>query len=533
VPLFAALAFVLASLAGCGSGSGSVGNGGGTAPHVSHGNPETILEDEGRLHTDPAGTLDLMRRWGVSRVRVYLRWQALAPSPEVPARPQNFNAADSTAYPAGTWAIYDTIVRDAAQRGIGIDLTLGGPAPLWANGRGAPRNSYSSWKPFPAEFGAFVRAAASRYSGRFTPAGSASPLPRVRFWAIWNEPNYGPDLSPQAVDHSTIEVSPLLYRGLLDAAWSALQATGHGSDTILIGETAPRGQTVGDQPGNFSGMVPLRFVRALYCVDANFRPLTGTAASLRGCPPGSAGSHAFAQSHPALFKAGGFADHPYPLGGLAPNQVTPAEPDYADLASLPKLEQTLDRAQSAYGTHSPLPIYSTEFGYQTNPPETIARTTHPATAARYLNWAEYISWRDPRVRSYDQFLIADPPGANASGGFATGLLFKDGTPKATLDAFRLPIFLPAGAGAGSQVEVWGCARPAAYVAGGAGRPPVQIQFLGTSSATFKTVATVPITDPHGYFDTRVRAARAGYLRLAWTYPHGPTIHSRVATVGVG
>jgi hypothetical protein len=530
VPLFAALICLLASLPGCGSGSGS---GGGTAPHVSHGSPETILEDEGRLQTDPGGTLDLMRSWGVTRVRVYLRWQAFAPSPDARARPQGFNAADSSAYPASTWAIYDTIVRDAAQRGIAIDLTIGGPAPLWANGPGAPRNSYSSWKPSPADFGAFVHAAASRYSGHFTPAGAASALPRVSFWAIWNEPNYGPDLSPQAVNHSTVEVSPRLYRGLLDAAWSALQATGHGSDTILIGETAPRGVTTGDQPGNFSGMVPLRFIRALYCVGADFRPLAGAAASLRGCPPDSAGSRAFALTHPALFRAGGFADHPYPLGGLAPNVVTPDEPDYADLAAIPKLEQTLDQAQAAYGKHAPLPIYSTEFGYQTNPPETIQHTTAPATAARYLNWAEYLSWRDPRVRSYDQFLIADPPGANASGGFATGLLFKDGRPKATLDAFRLPIFLPPGAGGSDQVEVWGCARPASTLTAGATRPQVQIQYRGPSSATFKTVATVSISDPHGYFDTRVRAGRTGDLRLAWTYPHGPTIHSRTATIGTG
>src|SRR5207248_2268860 len=104
--------------------------------------------------------------------------------------------------------------------------------------------------------------------------------------------------------------------------WKALHATGHGGDTILIGETAPRGITVGDAPGHFQGMVPLRFIRALYCVDANLRPLAGAAARSRGCPLDAAASKQFAAEHPALFQATGFADHPYPQGGIPPNVQT-------------------------------------------------------------------------------------------------------------------------------------------------------------------------------------------------------------------
>ena len=57
---------------------------------------------------------------------------------------------------------------------------------------------------------------------------------------------------------------PHLYRGLVDAAWSAFAATGHGHDTILIGELAPAGDSHGVV--NFNNMPPLRFLRALYCV---------------------------------------------------------------------------------------------------------------------------------------------------------------------------------------------------------------------------------------------------------------------------
>ncbi len=499
---------------------------------------ESIFEDELLLHTNPANAFAVMRRLGVDRMRVYVGWSYVAPAAKSRKRPAGFNGADPAAYPAAAWTIYDAIVREASRQGIGIDMTVGGPAPLWAAGRGAPPHTpttyLAAWKPSAPQFGEFVHALATRYDGHYKPPGAASPLPRVTFWSIWNEPNYGPDLAPQAIDHSTIEVSPLLYRGLLDAAWSALHATGHGGDTILIGETAPRGLTTGDNPGNFSGMVPLRFIRALYCVDSSFAPLSGAAATARGCPSDAAGSQQFAAAHPALFQAGGFADHPYPQGQLPPNQPTPFEPDYADLAALPNLERTLDRAQAAYGSHPQLPIYSTEFGFQTNPPETIARAIDAVKAALYMNWSEYISWRNPRMRSYDQYLLTDPPNANTLSGFATGLELSDHTQKATYDAYRMPLYLPvAHTKKGQPIEVWGCVRPAHYAQLDThSQQLVRIQFRPDSGTTFTTLKTLPITDPNCYFDTQMSFERSGVVRLAWSYPHGPTVYSRTATVAV-
>jgi hypothetical protein len=461
----------------------------------------------------------------VDRVRVFLSWAAIAPEPTARTVPASFKAADPGAYPAASLALFDTIDREAAKRGIGLDFTVGGAAPLWAAGHDAPPGSPydGSWRPSAHAFGEFMRAIATRYGGRYTPAGASRPLPPVRFWSVWNEPNYGPYLAPQAIDHSTVEVSPRLYRGLVDAAWSALGASGHAGDVILIGETAPRGITVGDNPGNFSGMVPLRFIRALYCVDDSFRPLRGQPATLRGCPPDAAGSEQFTSAHPGLFRATGFAAHLYPQGGIPPNVRIPNEPDYADLASLPNLESTLDRAQAAYGVHRPMPIYSTEFGFQTKPPEPSA-SVDPTTAAYYLNWSEYIHWRNPRVRSYDQYLLVDPPGGN----FPTGLEFANRTPKATYDAYRMPLYLPASSGErGQPLEVWGAVRPASHAAK---TTRVRIQFRAGSQGRFATVRTVTITDPHGYFDVDMKFDRSGTVRAEWSYPHGPTIHSRAASV---
>jgi hypothetical protein len=530
VALLAAAAVVLA-VGGC-AGKSSV-----TAAQVQpRTRPlETIFEAQSELFSNPGPTLDRLKRIGVDRVKIFMSWAAMAPDPQSHTRP-HFNAASPASYSPGFWAGFDTIVRGAASRGLGIDLAVEGPAPLWATGPGVPPGTaqgfLGAWEPSAKQFGLFVHAVAERYSGHYQPADAPAKLPRVDFWSIWNEPNYGQQLAPQAIDTSTVEVSPALYRRLLDAAWTALAQTGHGHDTILIGEVAPRGLTVGDEPGNFSGMVPLRFIRALYCVNSSLQPLSGAAATARSCPSNSAGSAAFSRQHPGLFGASGFAFHPYPQG-FAPNVRTPGEPDYADLPQLQQLEHTLDGAMAAYGSHVRLPLYDTEFGYQTNPPETtIARAVRPAQAAAWANEAEYMSWRDPRVVTWDQYLLTDP--GNGPSSFDTGLLFSDGKPKSTYDAFRMPIWLPSQTGKqGQALEVWGCVRPAHYVIGHSRKPQVaDVQFKPASGGSFKTISRVTLSDAYGYFDTQVAFPSSGTVRISWAYPHGPRIHSRTVQVTI-
>ena len=501
---------------------------------------ETIFEAQTELFQSPGPTLDTLKRLGVDRVKVFMPWSYLAPDPLSHTRP-HFDAASPEGYPAGNWGIFDAIIREAAAHGIGLDVALEAPAPLWATGPNVPRGTASSflgaWEPSPKQFGMFVHAVATRYSGHYTPPGGGPPLPKLDFWSIWNEPNYGQQLAPQAVSGSSVELSPALYRRLLDAAWSALQSTGHQHDTVLIGEIAPRGQTVGNQPGNFSGMVPLRFIRALYCVDSSLRPLSGAAATARSCPSTSAGSEAFVREHPALFQASGFAFHPYPQG-FAPNVRTPDEPDYADLPQLGPLERTLDGAMAAYGSHVQLPLYDTEFGYQTSPPDTQAGTVSPGVAAEWLNWAEYLHWRNPRIASYDQYLMRDPvppPGGGPYTAFATGLQTYTGQDKPTLASFTMPLYLPATKTAsGHPLEVWGCVRPATTAARTSHRPQfVQIQYRSGPAGPCKTVDRVRLPKAYCYFDVRTTFPGSGSVRLSWSYPHGPVINSRIVAVTVG
>ena len=479
------------------------------------------------LNANPTQTLDELQRLGVDQIHVYLHWSDVAPAPASPHRPA-FDAADPAAYPAAGWAIFDTIVRDAIARRMTVDLALVPPPPRWAEGNGAPSPStQTEWRPSVPEFGQFVRAVGTRYSGHYVPPGATGPLPRVGFWSIWNEPNLGTELAPQVRPHSQIEVSGIQYRNLVDAAWMGFGATGHGHDTILIGEIGPAGVTYANAVGNFNAMAPLRFLRALYCVDGSYQPLRGAAAGSRGCPTTAAGTARFRSAHPGLFDAAGFADHPYPQG-LAPDKVTPNEPDYAELAEISTLERTLDQLQRVYGSSTRFPIYSTEFGYQTRPPDPEPGTVSPATAAYYLNWSEYLTWLDPRLRTYDQYLLIDA----SSGAFASGLKYANGTPKPGYDAYRMPVFLPvASTRAGSPLEVWGCVRPVRFARLRSHRPQrVAIQFRGASEGGFKTVATVPVTDRYGYFEVLQKFSGSGTIRLAWSYPQGPQIFSRAVAI---
>ena len=534
-PLKAACALVIcgALLSACGSSSSPP-----PTPTVRT-NLLSIIGDDHELQTNPSATLAAFRSLGVDVVRVNLFWESVAPQPDSAVAPA-FQADDPAAYPASGWAIYDQIVRDAAADHIRVFLTLTGLPPLWASGSGAPDKCGGpchQWMPSAADFGEFVHAVGVRYSGHFVPAGAQQPLPRVSFWSIWNEPNYGPNLAPQAIDGSKVEVSPRLYRALLDAAWSSLVATGHGPehDTILIGETAPRGLTGPHLPGNFAGMLPLRFVLALYCVNADFAPLTGSAATLRGCPATAAASAEFRADNPALFEATGWADHPYP-DAVAPDDASVDLPGYADFATLPDLEHTLDRSIAAYGADVQLPIYSTEFGYKTDPPYASGGIPMAAAAA-YMNEAEYLSWRDRRIRSYDQYLLVDPSPTSGSD-FVTGLEFANGTPKSTLDAFRMPLWMPVTrAPAGTRLQVWGCVRPAPAVAHATGmRQEVNIQLERSGADAFHTVFTAEVGSAGGcYFDADVPFSAggpvSGTVRLQWRDAQ-QTFYSRVQAISL-
>ena len=503
-----------------------------------------MFQDGAAIQADPAGTLAQMRSLGATTARVILFWYSVAPDPGAKRKPR-FDATDPNAYPAANWAPYDAIVRDAHADGMRIDFTVAGGSPRWASGAGAPvQDKFFAWKPNAAAYGQFMRAVGKRYDGSFTPKGQSTPLPRVNFWAIWNEPNFGEDLGPQATDTSRISYAPQLYRNLVRAGWSALAKTGHhpGTDTILIGEFAAHGSALSDGrhgaswpqglPGDYGQTQPLPFIDTLYCLDADGAKLTGSAAAQVGCPTTASGRAAFAKNNPGLFDASGVGDHPYANDGT-PRSDGVGNPNWATFPNFGRLERTLDQANRAYGSHRRFSIYNDEYGYVTDPPQKgKGQAVSQATAARYINWAEYISWTSPRVASYSQYLLRDgPPNAlTGNGGFASGLYDSNGKAKPTLNAYRMPLWVPSTTLARpGRDKVWGEARPAHWTGQDTKRTQaVSVQFRAHGKGAWKTVATVRSDT---YFEVRPRFATSGQVRLRYTYPATSDPLESIGTAG--
>jgi hypothetical protein len=531
------------SLAACGSSSRHTTT---TVTTPASGHRPGLLsitqDDAALIGQDPgsstAQTLATWKSLGVQVVRYNELWASTVPSFASRTKPAGFDAADPGS-PDYDWAVMDAVDRDVAGAGMRLYLTLTAPAPLWATSPDAPTKDdcvfCDRYRPSAADYGQWVEAVGKRYDGHYTPPGQSTPLPRVSFWSIWNEPNYGPNLTPQSTENAQkqiVDTAAPQYRKLVEAAWEGLAATGHTTqtDTILIGETAPRGV---QDPGIDQMTSPLQFIRDLYCVDGDYKPISdATVATALGCPTNGS-SASFAKNNPALFEASGWADHPYP-DGIPPNvkSGTASESvEWADFARLSDLEASLDKAATAWGSDAQLKIYDTEFGYFTNPPLRKYDAIAPATAAKYDNWAEYLSWKDPRIESYDQYLLVDPP-ASSTSKFDTGLEFSTGklVPDVS-EAIRLPLWLPTTtAKSGQALEVWGCARPA--LTKPVSTDKVHIQFASGAGA-FKTLATVTVHPASSgcYFDTQVQFPASGDVRL--TYTEGAhTVTSRTQAITV-
>ena len=308
-------------------------------------------------------TLDVLKGLGVNQIRATVVWKDVALDAFSSRAPAHFDATNPAAYPASSWAPYDRLDELARARGMAVNFNVTAPAPLWAVARGAASPHYADhWMPSSADFGRFVQALGTRYSGHYVPAGAHAVLPRVSFWSIWNEPNQPGWLAPQwrSSSQGPEMEAPVLYRAYADAAFAALSRTGHrpSGDTILVGDLAPEGCASGvrcQYPRPEWATPPLPFLRALYCVGPGYQPLSGSAAADLGCPI-SPDRQAFVSAHPALFEATGFAHHPYSLE-LAPNVSLnePSESGFVPLSDLGRLEHSLDAIFRAYGVNRRLP----------------------------------------------------------------------------------------------------------------------------------------------------------------------------------
>ena len=408
-----------------------------------------------------AETLDQIHDLGVHWLRVILYWRDVAPSPDSRSVP-SFDETDPAAYPG--WATYDRIVADAKARGIRLLLTVTGPVPRWAT----RSHKDNVTRPSATRFRRFMTAVGRRYGDD------------VDYWSIWNEPNHPQFLGPQYVHGHPY--SPKLYRQLFRAGRSGLDRSGNERDRVLMGETAPR--------GNSHVVAPLDFVRGSLCLTRSYH-------RRHGC---------------GSLDVDGWAHHPY---------TTPAGPwfvsdnrDDVTIATLSRLTRALDRARRAHAVRHRVDLYLTEFGVQ-SAPDPINGVSE-AKQAEYRSIGELIAYRNPRVRAFSQYLMRDDlprPGTRSEryGGFESGLRHSDGDRKPAYDGFRLP--LVARRTSRHRTYLWGLVRPAD------GRATVLIEYRNRGSSRWRTLKH-DHTDSRGYWSTTTSYRSGRSYRVRWTAQDG-------------
>jgi Cellulase (glycosyl hydrolase family 5) len=419
----------------------------------------TVFEDHRALIQSPQPErirrLNEIKELGVDTLRIEVKWNEVAPSPGSRTKP-NFNASDPAAYASHPQAWpgfggYDDLIVRARALGFRIVLTITGDAPRWATSGGLGTGSNVNYRPSANEFANFAAAVAKRYSGIY--AG----LPAVFYLTIWNEPNHRQFIKPT-------KSAPGIYRNMVDAAIPKIRAANRNAK-IWIGETAP----VGRAP---KAMGPKEFFRKWLCLNNRLRRTSGS-----GC------------RNFKRIDADGYAHHPY-----GPTARVPKTRDVINMLAIGQLGKYLDRAAAAGRIPRNLPIYNTEFGLQSNPPDRLVSTS-PVRQGQLINEKEEYSYRYGRLKSYSQYLLFDDPPRKGPlnvkwSGFQTALRFASGKKKPSYNAFKFPIVVKKRR---RGVTVWGRVRP------GNGTRSLQLQRKGAGNSGPRIK-----TNSKGYFTVKRR-----------------------------
>jgi hypothetical protein len=351
-----------------------------------------FLDPEAFGGTRPAQSVGRARTAGATLARLFLVWNAVAPTrPADPLDPDD---------PAYHWESIDQQVIDTANGGLDPVIYISGSV-QWARGQavGLP----GTW-PSPTRFAEVARAAARRYSGRFTPAGESVPLPRVRFWQAWNEPNAGRELAPQRINGRP--VSPAHYRRMVNAFADAVHGAQAGN-LVVAGSLGPFGHDAED----IQVLPPMQFMSRLLCVSQN--------------PP-----HRKTCSQRTRFDI--WAHNPYTNGGPNRNARSAADVSVGDLPEMRALLAAAKRSGSIVSPRAP-EFWVTEFSWDSSPPD--PRGVPAALHRRWVAEALYRMWQ-AGVSAVIWFRLQDDPLRRTP--YQSGFFTAGGRAKTSLMAFRFP-----------------------------------------------------------------------------------------------
>jgi hypothetical protein len=323
----------------------------------------------------------------VQEIRVNLYWGG--PAGVAQSRPHSATNPNDPAY---DWSVYDRTVNYAAQDGVHVLFSIYG-TPGWANG-GKGLNVAPSRA---TDLRNFALAAARRYSGTW-PGADGRLLPAVKEWLAWNEPNNPIFLSPQYKKTSAgwSIVSASAYAKICNAIYTGIHATLVGGVRVACGGTAPRGN---NNPSTSRPSVsPLAFLRAVK----------------------KAGLKTF----------DAWAHHPYYAGPSDQPTTKPvtAKGAPATAVTLGNFSDLTKLLTQLYGNKR---IWITEYGYQTDPPDSLFGVSYAKQAA-YLKEAFAIARKNPRVDMMLWFLLRDEPMVS---GWQSGLITAGGKRKPSFTAF--------------------------------------------------------------------------------------------------
>lgn len=124
--------------------------------------------------------LDNIKKTRARVARVDIFWSEVAPTK--PANPTD------PADPSYVWNRADAKITGLLARGIRPIVSVYS-TPTWSSGGRRTATQYNPFAPAAGDYGRFMTAVATRYSGRYTDGNYGITLPQVRHYEVWNEPN--------------------------------------------------------------------------------------------------------------------------------------------------------------------------------------------------------------------------------------------------------------------------------------------------------------------------------------------------------
>ncbi len=347
-----------------------------------------IYDEAQTLYGPVDVTFPTLKQLHVQEIRLNLYWGGkYGVATRRPAHATNPND------PAYDWSLYDRTVAYATQYGMHVLFSVYG-TPGWANGGRGPNVAPTRG----TDLRNFALAAATRYSGSFLgPDGRT--IPAVKDWLAWNEPNNPVFLAPQykRVGSKWVIQSAIDYAKICNALYDGIHASMTVNERVACGGTAPRGN---NNPNTTRTSVsPLAFLRAV--------------------------------KKAGLKNFDAWAHHPYYAGPADQPTTKPvtAKGAPATAVTLGNIGDLIKLVTQLYGNKR---IWITEYGYQTNPPDSIFGVTYAKQAA-YLTQAFGIARRNPRIDMMLWFLLRDDPNPN---GWQSGLITARGAKKPAFKAFQ-------------------------------------------------------------------------------------------------